>query len=377
MPSSGESSRENVCIIHYSVAVSDSAKPLVVTVLFGGQSAEHEISLRSARAVVAHLDPTRYDIHLVGISRDGKWLGAQGSKQLLQDGSVIGPLRGPYLPEGTDVVFPVLHGPGGEDGTIQGWLELLDIPCVGSGCTGSALGMDKSLTKHVLRSAHIPVLMWTDVRYCDWSADRVKVLAEVAAQRSFPCFVKPARLGSSLGISRVEDPASLARALDAAFAFGEFVLVEPAIVCRELEIAVLDGSPEIVSLPGEIIAQDWYDFDSKYHTDSAELHAPTENLEPRMAEALREFALRAFRVLRLSGMARVDFLLDHHSGRYYLNEVNTIPGFTSISMYPKLMETAGVPFGQLCDRLISLAMQKRLIVEREVAVPLIEHEAEA
>lgn len=363
--------------MHYPVAVSDSAKPLVVTVLFGGQSAEHDISLRSTRAVVAHLDTARYDIRLVGISRKGDWLGEEGSKQMLADGSVSGPVRGPYLPEGTDVVMPVLHGPGGEDGTIQGWLELLDVPCVGSGCAGSAIAMDKSVAKHVLRSAHVPVLTWTDLRYRDWVANRAKVLTTVENERGFPCFVKPARLGSSLGISRVAEASELAAALELAFTYGDHVLVEPAIDCRELEIAVLDGSPEIVSLPGEILAEGWYDFESKYHTDSAKLSAPTDNLEPRMADALRDFALRAFRVLRLSGMARVDFLLDRKSGRYYLNEVNSIPGFTSISMYPKLMEATGVPFAQLCDRLIELALQERRVSERDGGQSPEEREREA
>jgi len=358
--------------MHYSVAVRDSAKPLVVTVLFGGRSAEHDISLRSTRAVVAHLDPRRYDIRLVGISREGEWLDTEGSKQMLQDGSVSGPTRGPYLPVGTDVVFPVLHGPGGEDGSLQGWLELLDVPCVASDCAGSAIAMDKSVAKHVLRSANVPVLPWTDVRRRDWQENRAELLAEIAEQRGFPCFVKPARLGSSLGISKVEDIDSLAAALDHAFTYGDFLLIEPAMTCRELEVAVLDGSPEIVSLPGEILVEDWYDFDSKYRNESAELNAPTENLEPRMADALRDFALRAFRVLRLSGMARVDFLLDKKAGRYYLNEVNTIPGFTSISMYPKLMESAGVPFDQLCDRLIELALAERRFSDRAVDAPLVE-----
>jgi D-alanine-D-alanine ligase len=273
--------------------------------------------------------------------------------------------------------MPVLHGPGGEDGTLQGWLELLDVPCVGSDCAGSAIAMDKSVAKHVLRSAHVPVLTWTDLRYRDWVADRAKMLTTVETERSFPCFVKPARLGSSLGISRVAEASELPAALDLAFTYGDHVLVEPAIECRELEIAVLDGSPEIVSLPGEIQAEGWYDFESKYQTETAELHAPTDNLEPRMADALRNFALLAFRVLRLSGMARVDFLLDRKTGRYYLNEVNSIPGFTSISMYPKLMEAAGVPFAQLCDRLIQLAMQERRVSERDGGSPPEEREREA
>jgi D-alanine-D-alanine ligase len=296
---------------------------------------------------------------------------------MLQDGSSDGPARGPYLPEGTDVVFPVLHGPGGEDGSVQGWLKLLDIPCVGSGCTGSAVAMDKSVAKHILRSANIPVLLWTDVVARDWVASREVVLERIEGERGYPCFVKPARLGSSLGIARVEDREALAAALDGAFAYGEYVLVEPALDCRELEVAVLDGTPEVVSLPGEIVTDGWYDYDSKYRDESAELHAPTGNLEPRMAEALRDLALRAFRVLRLSGFARVDFLLDRKAGRYYLNEVNSIPGFTSISMFPKLMAAADVPFDRLCDRLIELALQECRVADRDVSAPPLEREGGA
>lgn len=356
--------------------MSDSANPLVVTVLFGGRSAEHDISLQSARTVVSHLDPTRFEVHLVGIDRQGGWLSEEASQQMLETGQASGSRRGPYLPESTQVVFPVLHGPGGEDGTLQGWLQLLDVPFVGSDCTGSAVAMDKTIARHILRSANVPVLLWTDLRQRDWLADRDAVLDQVEAERGYPCFVKPARLGSSVGISRVSDREELTQALDLAFRYGEFALVEPALDCRELEIAVLDGDPEIVSLPGEIVSEGWYDYDTKYRDESAELLVPTENIEPRMAAALQEFALKAFRVLRMSGMARVDFMIDRKLGRYYLNEVNAIPGFTSISMYAKLMETAGVPFAALVERLIELAMAGRRASSTETVAPA-ERELEA
>lgn len=350
--------------------MNESAKPLVVTLLFGGISAEHEISLRSARAVREQLDAAKYDVRLLGITKDGGWLGAEASARLLA-GEEVGPCNhAPFLPEGTQVVFPVLHGPMGEDGTIQGWLELMNMPCVGSGCLGSALAMDKSVTKHVLRSAHIPVLSWSDVERADWIANRGAVLDTVEAERPYPSFVKPTCLGSSVGISRVEDRTQLHDALELALQFGRTALVEPAVAnMREFEIAVLDGNQPLVSLPGEIVMDGWYDYDSKYQSNEAKLVISDELLPPRLADGLRDIALHAFRVLRLSGLARVDFLMDKNSGRYVLNEVNTMPGFTSISMYPKLMEATGVDFPELCDRLIALAFVGRPDGESHGAEP--------
>lgn len=349
--------------------VSDSAKPLVLTLLFGGTSAEHEISLRSANAVREQLDPRKYEVRLLGISRDGGWLSEEMSARLLAGEDVGTCDHPPYLPAGTQVVFPVLHGPMGEDGTVQGWLELMGVPFVGSGCLGSAAAMDKSVAKHVLRSANIPVLPWSDVDLVAWERDRGAVLDAVEAERDYPSFVKPTCLGSSVGISRVEDRSQLHDALELAFRFGDTALVEPAIDAREFEVAVLEGTPSIASLPGEICMEGWYDYDSKYVNDHAELKVPTEDIPPRMADGLRDLALASFRVLRLAGLARVDFLLDRSTGRFALNEVNTMPGFTSISMYPKLMETAGVPFPELCDRLIGLALRKRPGGTGAVAVP--------
>lgn len=335
-----------------------SATPLTVAVLFGGKSAEHDISLRSARAIVDHLDRERYRIHLVGITREGGFLGAEASARLLagEGGKEAG--GPPALPQDTDVVFPVLHGPGGEDGTLQGWLELLGVPFVGSGCTGSALAMDKSLAKHVLRSADVPVLPWIEVRRACFEADPEACLAQVLRERAVPLFVKPTCLGSSVGISMVKEEADLGPALAEAFRYGNEVIIEPALDARELEVAVLEGTPLVSSQPGEIRIDGWYDYDNKYLNDDAELFVPAQDLPQRMADAMREFALIAFRSLRLSGLARIDFLLDRKAGRFYLNEVNTMPGFTTISMYPKLMEASGISFGELCDRLIALAMQR-------------------
>jgi len=335
-------------------------RPLVLAVVFGGQSEEHEISLRSARTVIAHLDPARYDLRLVGVTREGRWLGPEASARLLDGKAPLESGTAPRLPLGTQCVFPVMHGPCGEDGTLQGWLELLGLPFVGSRCTGAALAMDKSLSKHVLRSAGVPVVSWTDLHVSEWRARPAALTAEIARARGLPCFVKPARLGSSVGISKAMNEADLRAGLDEAFRHGDYALVEPA-VCepRELEVAVLDGEPAIVSLPGEIRVKDgWYDYANKYENDSAETFVPAQDLPAAMSEHLRELALRSFRVLRLDGFARVDFLMDTKTGRFYLNEINAIPGFTSISMFPRLMEHAGVGLPELCDRLVALAMRQ-------------------
>lgn len=334
------------------------SRPFKLTVLFGGRSAEHEISLRSARAVVDHLPKDRIQLHLVGIDRDGGWLSEEASARLLA-GDQPGEEGGaPWLPEGTDCVFPVLHGPGGEDGTVQGWLELLDVPFVGSGSTACAAAMDKSLTKSVLRDAQVRMLSWSEFRRDQWQADREAVLAEVARDRGFPCFVKPVALGSSVGISRVADADELPAALELAFRYGERLMVEPAVRGREYEIAVLGGAEPLVSGLGAIRPRGWYDYEAKYLADDAELIVPANDLPPRMAASMRATALQVFRALRMEGLARVDFLLDEKTGLMYFNEVNAIPGFTSISMYPRLMAEAGVPFGELTERLVDDALRR-------------------
>lgn len=332
--------------------------PLRVAVLFGGRSAEHEVSLRSARAVIAHLPKDRLDLRLVGIDREGGWLGEDASARLL-DGQDPGERGGPpRLPDRTDCVFPVLHGPGGEDGTVQGWLELLQVPFVGSGSVACALAMDKVLTKAVLRDAGVRMLPWTEFRRADYLADRAAAHAQVARERGFPCFVKPVALGSSVGISRVADADALPAALELAYRYGERAMVEPAVQAREYEIAVLGGPAPVVSRLGGIKPRGWYDYEAKYLADDAQLLVPALDLPPRMAEAMRGTALQVFRLMRLEGLARVDFLLDEKSGRVWFNEVNAIPGFTSISMYPRLMEDAGVPFDELTQRLIDDALRR-------------------
>jgi len=330
-----------------------------LALLFGGVSEEHIVSLQSAAAVLRALNQERWDVCLVGISPEGRFLNEEDSAALLEGRSCKGPGGLPFLPEGTECVFPVLHGPGGEDGTLQGWLELCDIPFVGSGTLGSALAMDKSVAKRVMRDAGIEVVSWTEIRHRDYLADKEIVLSHLVDDRGLPCFVKPACQGSSVGITRVETEEELRASLDHAFSFGEWVLVEPALNAKELEIAVLGGPEPFATAPGEVQPEEWYDFSSKYENGTTELVVPAEDLQPQMIEGMQEIAFRAFDVLRLSGMARVDFFIGKKTGRLVVNEVNTIPGFTSISMYPKLMEHSGIGFSELCDRLIEEALSRK------------------
>jgi D-alanine-D-alanine ligase len=345
-------------------------------VLFGGVSSEHEISLRSAASVIAAIDRTRYLPLLVGIRRDGTWRTGAPDRDLadiVHEGEPVADLRA-LAP---DVVFPVLHGPHGEDGTIQGLLEILGLPYVGSGVLASALCMDKVAQKHLVAAAapEVPLVLWRAVHATALEdADRRdSTLESIAAELGFPCFVKPANLGSSVGVHRVRTPDELLPALQDAARYDRSLVVEKSVPdAREIEIAVLGngGSETMVSAPGEIVLPKgvWYDYDTKYEKDVAVPKIPAD-LPKATAENIRTLALRAFEVTGCRGLARIDFLLDRETGEPYLNELNTMPGFTSISMYPKMMEHAGVPYPELVHRLCELALahhreRNALTVER-------------
>jgi D-alanine-D-alanine ligase len=364
---------------------------LRVMLLFGGQSAEHDVSRVSAVAVARALDPDRYDVVPVGISRDGRWLLAEGARAALEDGSwpaafdVDGPGVRISEPSGSvvrlerssagapslgtiDVVFPLLHGPYGEDGTVQGLLELAGLPYVGSGVLGSAVGMDKVMMKRAFVACGLPTpahAAFRDGVFSKGDLDRVEDAL------GYPCFVKPANLGSSVGVSKASDRDGLEEAVEVALRFDEWVLVEEAIAGREIEVAVLgDLSPE-ASLPGEIVpGADFYTYEDKYLDGRAELRAPAELDAGRVAEVQR-LAVTAFEACRCEAMARVDFFLEEAGpGRGFLvNEVNTIPGFTPISMYPRLWDVSGVPYPQLLDRLISLALERHERRARRAGTP--------
>jgi len=353
-----------------------AAKPRV-GVIFGGRSGEHPISIRSSRYVVDSLDRTRFDLVLVGIDRRGGWhlcseaqyraiaqevTGAgttpvvpvprQGRCGLLDPGK-----PGPLLAD-LDVVFPILHGPYGEDGTIQGLLEMLDVPYVGVGVLGAAVCMDKDVCKRLLRDEGVPIVPFEVVTARRWAREPAAVRA-AAVRLGSPLFVKPASLGSSLGVSKVASPAELDGAIERALAVDSKILIERGIDGREIEVAVLGNDEPQASLPGEIVpGEAFYSFDDKYAADShARLLIPAP-LPDALREAVRDTAVRAFRALACTGMARVDFFLERGTERLYVNELNTIPGFTSISMYPKLWEASGVPGRALVTRLIDLALER-------------------
>ncbi len=355
---------------------------LRVMVLFGGRSAEHEVSLRSARFIVESLDPNRFTPVLVGIDKQGRWhlqsseallTGRANPQHALSNATEpevnVSPWPTPnravvqvraQSPIDVDVVFPVLHGPMGEDGTVQGLLELAGLPYVGAGVLASAVGMDKDVMKRLLLHAGLPVLPYRTVKkvhYLEQPAQVLKRLGELA----FPVFVKPANLGSSVGISRVLNAADLPSAIDQALQFDDKIVVEQGLDHpKEIECAVLEGTPPVVSVPGEIVVSHpdgFYSYAAKYLDDAGvSMRIPAE-LAVSEAERAQQLALRTFEVLECEGMARVDLFLDREHN-LFVNEINTIPGFTSISMYPKLMEASGVPARELVTRLIDLAVRR-------------------
>ncbi|HEX6273441.1 MAG TPA: D-alanine--D-alanine ligase family protein [Polyangiaceae bacterium] len=346
---------------------------LRVAVLCGGRSAEHEISLLSARFVLESLDPSRFVPVLVGIDKNGRWLSQKEShllaaardprKVALDAGEpavLLAPEPGAAAPLGADVVFPVLHGPMGEDGTVQGLLELAGVPYVGSGVLGSAVGMDKDVMKRLLRSANLPVLPYAAVRRARWDAARDDVLGELSGLGA-PLFVKPANLGSSVGVSKVSRSAELAAAVDHAFSFDDKVVVEMGLERpREIECAVLGGEPPFVSEPGEIVvnhADGYYSYAAKYLDDAGVVTRIPAELTPEQAMLARSLARATFVELGADDLARVDLFLDSEGG-LWINEINTMPGFTAISMFPKLMEASGVPARELVTRLIEMALER-------------------
>jgi D-alanine-D-alanine ligase len=337
-------------------------KKLRVAILFGGKSAEHEISLISARNIVAAMDKKKYRIVAIGIDKQGRWFHDQGAR-LLSDKSAarVEPRRGApgALPlaalNRADVAFPVLHGPFGEDGTVQGLLKVADLPFVGAGVLGSAVGMDKDVMKRLLRDAGIPIARFL---VFDSPAKGKISFARVRRELGLPVFVKPANLGSSVGISKAERPDELSHAVKEAFRYDSKIIIEENIGGREIECAVLGNENPMASVAGEIITgHDFYSYDAKYiDSQGARLVIPAE-LPRSVARRVRELSARAFRVLCCSGMARVDFFLRGRD-EIFVNEINTIPGFTAISMYPKLWAASGLSYSRLIDRLIQLALQK-------------------
>ena len=342
-----------------------SKKRLSIGLLFGGESPEHEVSIVTARSIAEHLDPARFEVRPMGIARNGVWAVKQDPFARLAAGERPERSSHPFLPlekgaEDTDLpdlFFNALHGAGGEDGQIQGFLELLHRPYTGAGLLAMAAGMDKWITKRIWESEGLPVVPYVGLTEEQWQRDRAAVLAE-QARLGMPVFLKPANLGSSIGIEKLKKVQDLASALDRAFTFDRRVLVEQGMDVRELEVAVLGGDDPIASVVGEVlVADEFYTFEDKYIKGQSRTQIPAE-LPEELADLVRSHAIRAFRALDAYGMARVDFFLERLTGRIFLNEINMIPGFTSISMYPKLMAASGIPYDQLLTRLIELAIAR-------------------
>lgn len=348
-----------------------------VAVIFGGRSGEHEVSLMSARSVLSVLDPQKYTVTEIGVTPQGKWLSGEFVIDRFEKHDYSSLLPVVLLPEprggqlfvvkencleplaAVDVAFPLIHGTFGEDGTLQGLLELADIAYVGCGVLASAVGMDKSLFKDVMRANGITVVESLLFSRRQLAQNLSKVLTKIEETLPYPVFVKPANLGSSVGITRCTNHSCLVEGLLDAARFDRRVLVERGVNAREIEVSVLGNETPIASVPGEIQPQEeFYTYSAKYITNESRLIFPAE-LDPATTEEIRQIAVKAFTIIDGAGMARVDFLVERETGMVLLSEVNTIPGFTSISMYAKLWETSGIPYTALIDRLIELALERK------------------
>jgi D-alanine-D-alanine ligase len=348
-----------------------------VGIIFGGRSGEHEISLRSAQSVMRELDRTKYEAVPIAIALSGHWLSGQDALKKMELGHFDDLEPVTLLPEPKDwtiyqrmddtawkvlsridVVFPVLHGTFGEDGTLQGLLEMAEIPYVGAGVLASSVGMDKGLFKDVMKAWGLPVVESALLTNVELNRDLDAAIARAESVSSYPLFTKPANLGSSVGVSKCKNRSDLLEGLMDAAQYDRRVLVERGVDAREIEVSVLGNEEPIASIPGEIIPSDeFYSYWAKYIDDTSELLIPAP-MDEQVTERARQLAIQAFKAIDAAGMARVDFLLDREDGVLYLNELNTIPGFTSISMYPKLWEASGIPYPILIDRLIELALDR-------------------
>jgi D-alanine-D-alanine ligase len=348
-----------------------------VLIIFGGKSGEHEISVRSAKSVEQNIDHEQFETHCLGITQDGQWHYGQ-TIQEITDGQKVLPTQSPiYLPtesqhasfalqttQGlekfeTDLIFPVLHGTNGEDGTIQGLLELLNLPYVGSGVLGSAVAMDKVIQKTICGYHQIPQTKFTSFTKSQWQTDPAWIKQRISQELTLPFFVKPANLGSSVGISKVKTSADLDAAILDAFRYDQKIIIEEGVNdILEIEVSVLGNEKPIASVCGSVEPKsEFYDYQTKYITGEAEMNFPA-RIPAKAADEIRQTALKTFSILNCSGLARVDFFYQPSSEKFFLNELNTLPGFTSLSVYPKLWEASGVSYTQLITKLLELAEER-------------------
>ena len=360
-------------------------------IVFGGRSSEHAVSLVSARSIISVIDTDVYDIELIGIAQDGTWVVGDAAKSLL-DGQPVDPeeivcipavpkahpimiIERSYCSSGQqqvsgdntaalrilrqlDVIFPVLHGPYGEDGTIQGLFETCGIPYVGAGVAASAIGMDKILMKNIFMAHGLPTAPFIHFLRSNWQSQAMFIIQQIEREISYPCFVKPSNTGSSIGITKVHSSSNLNHAIEYAAEFDRKIIIEKAIDCREIECSLLGNDEPIASITGEIIpSREFYSYEAKYIDEGSQLLIPAP-VSTNIEQKVQEIAIAAFRAIDCAGMARADFFLEKNTDILYLNELNTIPGFTSISMYPKLWEASGIPYPHLVQRLIDLAFER-------------------
>ncbi len=340
-----------------------------MAVLFGGRSGEHEVSLMSARSVLSVLDPDKYDVTQIGITREGKWLSGEDVLDKFEQNKLDGLEHFALSPDPSDasratphidIFFPVLHGTFGEDGTLQGLFELADVAYVGAGVVGSAVGMDKGVFKDVMAAHDIPTVDTMVVLRSEMERNMPAVIDKAEKISGYPLFTKPANLGSSVGVTKCSNRSDLQEGLMEAASFDRRVLVQKGIRnAREIEVSVLGNAEPVASVPGEVLpSREFYSYESKYIDGTSGLLIPAE-LPADVAEKICEYAVRAYKAIDCAGMARVDFFVEKDTNKIHLNELNTIPGFTRISMYPKLWEASGLPYNRLVDRLIELAMERK------------------
>jgi len=358
-----------------------TTKKLRVGLIFGGKSGEHEVSFCSASSIIKAIGKDKYTVVPIGITKEGRWISPQDSELALQSGKIEGKstvilLNDPSgralvridnnqrldknsVLERLDVIFSVLHGPYGEDGTVQGLLELADIPYVGAGVTASAISMDKDLMKTIFQQKSLPILKWLTIKRKEWQKDKEKILSFIQNGFEYPLFVKPTNLGSSVGITKVHKKEELEKAIDLASSYDRKILIEEGLEeVREIECGVLGNDEPQVSVVGEVRpAGEFYDYDSKYIDKETQLIVPAD-LPDGVSRKVQEITLRAFKAVDAAGMARIDFFVSKKENKIYLSEINTIPGFTSVSMYPRLWEASGIPYSDLIDQLIQLALER-------------------
>jgi D-alanine-D-alanine ligase len=351
------------------------SEKLNVLILFGGKSGEHAVSLMSSTNVIKAMDRERYNIYMIGITKQGRWMTYRGDVDKIADGSWEKEAEGIDREEtinllfsslfkgkgksNIDVVFPVLHGPNGEDGTVQGLLEMLDIPYVGCGVMASALGMDKEFSKQLFARAGLPMGDYTVLLKVDIEKDMASAISLVENRFTYPVFIKPVNMGSSVGITKAHNREELTRGLVEACKYDRKIIIEENINCREFECSVLGNNNPIASGVGEVIpSNEFYDYEAKYFDDGKSVLVIPAELPDNKLQELREAAVKAYKALECCGLSRLDFFLEKETGEIYINEINTMPGFTKISMYPKLWDAAGVSYSKLIDRLIELAIER-------------------